>query len=144
MGMKKSLSSLIQELESKQLQKELFKLINPQDVADVMESLNDLPGLHDLSGEQFEALLRYFIWEQFEQMKTPQQSIQVTNEEILRQQLELLAERSVNATSESDLPQLTLAMVEVYKLLPNKKKLEFIPETAAGKCKNSERGSNPS
>lgn len=40
-----------------------------------------------------------------------------TAEELLRQQLELLAERSANEASASDLPQLTLAMVEIYKLL---------------------------
>ncbi|WP_338651647.1 hypothetical protein [Lysinibacillus sp. Y5S-8] len=68
------------------------------------------------------------------------ESKKLTNEEILRQQLELLAERSVNVVSESELTQLTLVMVEVYKLLPNEKKLNFIPETANGKCKNSERG----
>lgn len=43
-----------------------------------------------------------------------------TVEELLRQQLELLAERSANEASVSDLPQLTLAMAEIYKLLaPN-------------------------
>lgn len=41
-----------------------------------------------------------------------------TTEELLRQQLELLAERSANEASVSDLPRLTLAMVEIYKLLP--------------------------
>jgi len=41
----------------------------------------------------------------------------VSNQEILRQQLELLAERSANDASVSDLPQLTLAMVELYKQL---------------------------
>ncbi|MEK5432653.1 hypothetical protein MKY88_17430 [Lysinibacillus sp. FSL R7-0073] len=41
----------------------------------------------------------------------------VSNQEILRQQLELLAERSANDASVSDLPLLTLAMVELYKQL---------------------------
>lgn len=40
-----------------------------------------------------------------------------TIEDLLRQQLELLAERSANEASVSDLPQLTLAMVEICKLL---------------------------
>lgn len=53
------------------------------------------------------------------------ESKKLTNEEILRQQLELLAERSANVVNESELTQLTLAMVEVYKLLPNEKKLNF-------------------
>jgi len=42
---------------------------------------------------------------------------QKTSEEILRQQLQLLAERSANEASVSDLPQLTLAMVEVHQEL---------------------------
>lgn len=58
-------------------------------------------------------------------MKCMTESKKLTNEEILRQQLELLAERSANVVSESELTQLTLAMVEVYKLLPNEKKLNF-------------------
>ncbi|MEK4425914.1 hypothetical protein [Solibacillus sp. FSL K6-1523] len=41
-------------------------------------------------------------------------------EELLHQQLELLAERSANEASVADLPQLTLAMIELYKCLPNK------------------------
>lgn len=50
---------------------------------------------------------------------------QFTNEEILRQQLELLAERSANEASVEILAQLTFAMIEVYKCLPNDKKLNF-------------------
>lgn len=48
-----------------------------------------------------------------------------TVEELLRQQLELLAERSANEASVEQLPQLTLAMVEVCKSLSNEKKLNF-------------------
>lgn len=40
----------------------------------------------------------------------------LTNGEILRQQMELLAERSVDA-SVLDLPRLTFAMVEIFKVL---------------------------
>lgn len=42
---------------------------------------------------------------------------QKSNEELLRQQLQLLAERSANEASVSDLPQLTLVMVEVHREL---------------------------
>ncbi|GEM_PF-3086997 len=66
------------------------------------------------------------------------ESKKLTNEEILHQQLELLAECSKNASID-EFPQITHAMVEVYKHLPNEKKLEFIPETADCKCQNSER-----
>lgn len=43
---------------------------------------------------------------------------EMTNEEILRRQLELLAEYSANEACVDELPQLTLAMVEIYKALP--------------------------
>ena len=49
---------------------------------------------------------------------------QMTNEEILRQQLELLAAVSKDASVE-DLPQLTLAMIEVYKCLSNEAQIDF-------------------
>ncbi|WP_312145709.1 hypothetical protein [Lysinibacillus capsici] len=43
---------------------------------------------------------------------------QPSNEEILRQQLELLAERSKNTTDDR-LSQMTLAMIEIHKQLKN-------------------------
>ncbi|KOY81546.1 hypothetical protein I6G82_08545 [Lysinibacillus macroides] len=42
---------------------------------------------------------------------------QKSSEELLRQQLQILAERSANEATVSDLPQLTLAMVKVYEAL---------------------------
>lgn len=50
---------------------------------------------------------------------------EMTNEDLLRQQLELLAERSANEASVEDLPQLALAMVEIYKVFPNQKTINF-------------------
>ncbi|WP_193768904.1 hypothetical protein [Metasolibacillus meyeri] len=46
-------------------------------------------------------------------------------EEILHQQLELLAERSANETNTGNLIRLTLAMVEIHKFLGTENK-EFI------------------
>lgn len=43
---------------------------------------------------------------------------ELSNEKILRQQLELLAERSEKA-SNSDLPMLTIAMMDINKVLEN-------------------------
>lgn len=44
-----------------------------------------------------------------------------TVEELLRQQLEILAERSANEAGTSDLPQLTHAMLEVHRELKHHK-----------------------
>lgn len=49
---------------------------------------------------------------------------QLTNEEILHQQLQLLAEKSKDALVE-ELPELTHAMVEIVKNLPSEKQLKF-------------------
>ncbi len=42
------------------------------------------------------------------------QTKKISMEEILRQQLELLAERS-NTCTDEELPAITMAMVEIYK-----------------------------
>lgn len=51
---------------------------------------------------------------------------EMTNEEILRQQLELLAAVSKEAACIEDLPQFTLAMVEIYKVLVNDNKMDTL------------------
>lgn len=51
---------------------------------------------------------------------TNQPTNSFTNEEILRQQLELLAKKS-NESDIEDLPALTQAMLEICEYLPNEK-----------------------
>lgn len=55
---------------------------------------------------------------------TNQPTNSFTNEEILRQQLELLAKKS-NESDIEDLPALTQAMLEIYEYLPNEKKVNW-------------------
>lgn len=49
---------------------------------------------------------------------------EMKNEEILRQQLELLAKKS-NEADIKDLPSLTQVMLEICQYLPNEKKVNW-------------------